>query len=72
METKLVDLEKDGSKAVWLWSLLIGMPQFTNFFVSVCFPCDCQATITRVKSKVYNGKSRHIHLGPRQLIDRCH
>ena len=64
-----MDLEKDGSKAMWLWSLLIDMPQFTNFFVSVCFPCDCQAVITRVKSKVYNGKSRHIQLRLRQLIN---
>ena len=62
-------LEKAGSKAIWLRSLLIDMPPFTNSVVSVCFPCDCQAAITRVKSKVYNGKSRHIQLRLRQLID---
>ena len=69
METKLVALEKARSKAVWLKSILIDMPHFTNSIVSVCFPCDCQTTITRVKSKVYNGKSRHIQLRLRQLID---
>ena len=69
METELMALEKAGFKAIWLRSLLIDMPPFTNFVVSVCFPCDCQADITRVKSKVYNGKSRHIQLRLRQLID---
>ena len=69
METKLMALEKARSKAIWLRSLLIDMPPFTNFVVSVCFPYDCQAAITRVKSKVYNGKSRYIQLRLRQLID---
>ena len=41
MEIELVALEKAGSEAVWLRSILI----------------DCQATITHVKSKVYNRKS---------------
>ena len=69
METELVALEKAGSEAVWLRSLLINMPQFTNSIISVCFPCDYQTAIKRVKSKVYNGKSQHIQLGLRQLID---
>ena len=62
-------LEKAGSRAIWLRSILIDMPHFTNSIVSVCFPYDCQIAITRVKSKVYNGKSRHIQLRLRQLID---
>ena len=41
METELVALEKAGSEALWLRSILI----------------DCQVSITCVKSKVYNGKS---------------
>ena len=69
METELVALEKARSEAIWLRSLLIDMPLFTNSVVSVCFPCDCQAVITSVKSKVYNGKSQHIQLRLRQLID---
>ena len=71
METELMTLEKAGSKAIWLRSLLIDMPPFTISVVFVCFPCDCQAAITCVKSKVYNGKSRHIRLRHnivRQLI----
>ena len=69
METELMALEKAGSKAIWLRSLLIDMPPFTNSVVSICFPCECQAVITRVKSEVYNGKSRHIQLRLRQLIN---
>ena len=69
MKTELMALKKARSKVVWLRSLLIDMPLFTNSVVSVCFPCDCQAVITRVKSKVYNGKSRHIQLRLRQLIN---
>ena len=69
METELMALKKARSKVVWLRSLLIDMPLFTNSVVFVCFPCDCQAVITRVKSKVYNGKSRHIQLRLRQLIN---
>ena len=40
MEIELVAIEKVGSKAVWLKSLLIDMPPFINFVVSVCFSCD--------------------------------
>ena len=69
LETELVTLGKAGFGAVWFRSILIDMPHFTNSVISVCFPCDCQTTITRVKSKVYNGKSRHIQLRLRQLID---
>ena len=69
MKTELMALKKARSKVVWLRSLLIDMPLFTNSVVFVCFPCDCQAVITRVKSKVYNGKSRHIQLRLRQLIN---
>ena len=69
METELVALEKAGFGVVWLRSILIDMPHFTNSVISVCFPCDCQTTITCVKSKVYNGKNQHIQLRLRQLID---
>ena len=69
METELVALEKARSEAIWLRSLLIDMPPFSNSVVSICFPCDFQATITRVKSKLYNGKSQHIQLRLTQLIN---
>ena len=69
METELVALEKAESRAIWFRSILIDMPHFTNSIVSICFPYDCQIDITRVKIKVYNGKSHHIQLRLRQLID---
>ena len=37
METELMALEKARSKAIWLRSLLIDMPLFSNFVVFVCF-----------------------------------
>ena len=40
MEIELVAIEKVGFEAIWLRSLLIDMPPFINFVVSVCFPCD--------------------------------
>ena len=57
MEAKLVALEKAGSEVEWLRSLVIDIPLFTNSIASVCIHCDCQATITRAKSKIYNRKS---------------
>ncbi|XP_075645702.1 secreted RxLR effector protein 161-like [Castanea sativa] len=60
MESELVALEKAGSKAKWLSSLLIDIPLYTNSIASICMHCDCQTTITRAKNKIYNGKSRHI------------
>jgi hypothetical protein len=70
MEFELVALEK--AEAKWLRSLLIDLPLYTNSVPPVCIHCDCQATIARAKSKIYNGKSRHIRLRHnivRQLIE---
>ena len=72
MESELIALEKIGSEAEWLRSLLIDILLYINSSASVCIHCDCQAAIARVKSKIYNGKSRHIRLRHkivRQLID---
>ena len=72
MELELVALEKAGSKAEWLRSLLIDTPLYTNSIASVCIDYDCQAAIACAKNKIYNGKSRHIRLRHnivRQLID---
>ena len=70
MEIELIAIEKVGYDAVWLRSLLIDIPLYTNS--SICIHCDCQAAIVRAKSKIYNGKNRHIRLRHnivRQLID---
>jgi hypothetical protein len=62
MEAELVALEKAGSEAEWLRSLLVDLPLYTNPVPPVCIHCDCQAAIARAKSKICNGKSRHIRL----------
>ena len=72
MESELVALEKAGSEAEWLRSLLIDLPLYTNSIAFICIHYDCQAAIACVKNKIYNGKSRHIrwrHNIMRQLID---
>ena len=72
MESELVALEKAGSEAEWLRSLLIDIPLYPNSIASICIHCDCQATIACSKNKIYNGKSRHIrwrHNIVKQLID---
>ena len=72
MESELIVLEKAGSEAKWLRSLLIDISLYTNSIASICIHCDYQAAIARAKSKFYNRKSRHIRLGHnivRQLID---
>ena len=41
MESELVALEKAGSEAEWLRSLLIDIPLYTNSIASICMHCDC-------------------------------
>ena len=72
MEAELGASEKTRFKVVWFRSLFIDMPLFINSIASICIHCDCKAVIARAKSKIYNGKSRHIRLRHkvlRQLID---
>ena len=56
IESKLVALEKGGSEAKWLRSLLVDLTLFTNSIASVCICCDCQAAIAHAKSKFIMGK----------------
>ena len=62
MESELIALEKACSEAEWLRDLLANLPTNTHPSPNVSIHCDCQAAIARVKSKIYNGKSRHIRL----------
>ena len=57
MESKLIALEKVGSEAKWLRSLLIDIPLYTNSIASICIHCDYQVAIACAKSKIYNGTS---------------
>ena len=41
MESELVALEKAGSEAEWLRSLLIDIPLYINSIASIYMHCDC-------------------------------
>lgn len=60
MESKLIALEKTCSEAKWLRNLLVDVPIIAHPLTVVPIHCNCQATIMRVKSKIYNGKNRRI------------
>ena len=62
MEFELLALNKVGSKAEWLHTFFIDVPIRVKPTPFVSLHCDCQATVTRVKSSIYNRKSRHIRL----------
>ena len=62
MESELIALEKACSEAEWLRNLLANLPISSHLPPSIYVHCDCQAAIARVKSKIYNGKSRHIRM----------
>ncbi|KAJ0103510.1 hypothetical protein Patl1_06354 [Pistacia atlantica] len=62
MESELIALEKACSEAEWLRNFLADLPIETHPPILVSIHCDCQAAIARAKSKIYNGKSRHIRI----------
>ena len=62
MESELIALEKACSEAEWLRNLLVDLPIFSHPHTSVHIHCDCQAAIVMARSKIYNGKNRHIRM----------
>ena len=62
MEFELNALEKACTKAEWLRYLLADLPISVKPPTSVYIHCDCQAAIVKAKSKIYNGKNKHIRL----------
>ena len=62
MESELIALEKACSEAKWLRNLLADLPINIDALPCISIHCDYQAAITKLKSKIYNGKSRHIRL----------
>ena len=62
MEAEFIALEKTSSKAEWLRNLLADIPLWTRPTPFVSMHCDSQAAIAKVKSKIFNGKNRHIRL----------
>jgi len=62
MESEFVTLEMAGSKVEWLKNFLANIPLGMKPTPSVSIHCDCQSTISKAKSKNYNGKNKHIQL----------
>lgn len=62
MESEFIALELAGGEAEWVRNILADIPLWSKPVSSISLYCDCQATIARAKSKIYNGKSRHIRL----------
>ena len=72
MESELVALGAAGKEAEWLKNFLVELPMWQSPMPPISIHCDSQATLLRVYSKSYNGKSRHIslrHNTVRQLLE---
>jgi hypothetical protein len=72
MKSKLVVLRVVGIEAKWSINFLIDLPIWPSLRPPISLHCDSQATLLRVYSKSYNGKSRYIslrHNTIRQLLE---
>ncbi|RVW42781.1 Retrovirus-related Pol polyprotein from transposon TNT 1-94 [Vitis vinifera] len=73
MKVEFIALEKTSFEAEWLRNLLIDIPLWTRPTSSVSMCCDSQTTIVKAKSKIFNGKNKHICLRHNivgQLLER--
>ena len=62
MEAVFIALEKASSEVEWLINLLLDISLWTRPTPSMSMHCDSQAAIAKAKSKIFNGKNRHICL----------
>ena len=62
MEAEFIALEKAGAEAEWLKNLVVEIPLWPKPMPPISLHCDSQAAIAKAKSKIYNGKRRHIRL----------
>ena len=62
METEFIALEKTSYEVEWLRNLLADIPLWTRPALFVYMHCNSQAGIAKAKSKIFNGKNRHICL----------
>nr|GEY03635.1 zinc finger, CCHC-type [Tanacetum cinerariifolium] len=60
MESEFVALAAAGNEAEWLRSLVYEIPLWPKPISTVSIRCDSAATLAKVYSQVYNGKSRHL------------
>ncbi|XP_073132492.1 uncharacterized protein [Henckelia pumila] len=61
MESEFIALDKCAQEAEWLRLFLKDVPGWVKPIPAICIHCDSQSAIGRAQSKMYNGKSRHIH-----------
>ena len=61
MESEFIALDKAGEEAEWLRNFLKDIPCKPKLVSTICIHCDSQSAISRARSQIYNGKSRHIH-----------
>ena len=62
MESEFIALESTGKEVKWLRSFLSGISLGMQSTPSVSVHCDCQAAISIIKNKAFNGKNKHICL----------
>ncbi|KAL6315887.1 hypothetical protein AAG906_013231 [Vitis piasezkii] len=62
MEAEFIALEKTSSKVECLRNLLADIPLWTRPTLSMSMHCDSQVAIAKTKSKIFNGKNRHLRL----------
>ena len=60
MELEFLALESADKEVEWLRTFLLGIPLGMQSTPSVSMHYDCQAAISIVKNKTFNGKNRHI------------
>ena len=71
MESEFVALAAAGKEAEWLRDLVYEIPLWPKPISPISIRCDSAATLAKVYSQVYNGKSRHLgvrHSMVRELI----
>ena len=62
MEVEFIALEKTSFEAEWFRNLLVDIPLWMRLTPSVSMHCYSQVAIAKVKSKIFNGKNKHIRL----------
>ena len=60
MEAEFIALEKTSSEAKWLRNRLSDIHLWMRPAPFVSMYCDNQAAIAKAKSKIFNGKNKHI------------
>lgn len=69
MESEFVALASAGKEAEWLKNLIYEIPLWPKPISTISIRCDNAATLAKVYSQVYNGKSRHLGLRHSMIRD---